>query len=199
MLLILSSVALLLGPVIYVAGRRNPLASQAFDWLIKAAIAFIIFVHIVPEAYEELGYWAFVVLALGIVFPLVLEALFRTAHDTAHLVIVAIAALGLLLHALLDGLALLFDEGNCLAHAIVLHRIPVGMAIWWTVRPNFGKPIALVVLALIIVATVLGYTMGSAVFDIADTAKLTLLQAFVSGSLIHVVLVGAKHKSHRHD
>lgn len=198
MTLLLSSAALLLGPLIYAFGRQHRVASIAFDWLIKGAIAFIVFVHIIPEAYEAMGYWAFVVLAAGIAFPIVLEKLFKKAHDAAHLVIVGIAALGLLLHALVDGLGLLFDDGSGLAHAIILHRIPVGMAIWWTVRPNFGKPAALLMLALIIAATTIGYTMGDSIFDIADTGKLALLQAFISGSLIHVVLVGAKHDNHTH-
>lgn len=198
MTLILSSAALLIGPLIYVAGRQKRWASVAFDWLIKAAIAFIIVVHIIPEAYTERGYWALLVLMLGIAFPVLLERLFEKAHDTAHLVVVGVAAAGLLLHAWLDGLALLFDDGGGLAHAIILHRIPVGMAIWWTVRPNFGRPIALLVLALIIAATVAGHQMGDAIFDFADTAQLTLLQAFIAGSLVHIVVVGAKHEHHDH-
>lgn len=198
MMLLLSSAALLMGPLIYTLGRQHRVASTVFDWLIKAAIAFIVFVHIIPEAFEAIGYWAFAVLAIGLAFPIALESLFKKAHDAAHLVIVGVAALGLLLHAVVDGLGLLYDDGSGLAHAIVLHRVPVGMAIWWTVRPHFGKPVALSMLVLIIVATAVGYELGDSIFDVADTGQLALLQAFISGSLIHVVWVGAKHQDHAH-
>lgn len=194
MTLILSIAALLAGPLIYAAGRHNPVARKVLDLLIIAAIAFIILVHILPEAYAQAGWVAIAIAVLGIAFPMVLERLFHHAADTAHLVIVFIAIVGLILHAVIDGLALFPDGSNNLAHAIILHRIPVGMAIWWVVRPNFGTVIAVAIFALIIAATSAGYFIGDQVMALADARSLSLLQAFVAGSLIHVALFGAKHE-----
>lgn len=193
MTLILSIAALLLGPVIYAAGSRNRLLRRTLDALILLTIAAIIAVNIIPEALKHGGKLAIAVLVLGIVFPMLLERLFRTATDAAHLVIVAIAALGLLIHAVIDGVALLPESGTGLAHAIVLHRLPVGMALWWAVRPNFGKIIAVVVFALVILATIAGYFVGESIIEMADIRTIAMLQAFVSGSLIHVVAFGVKH------
>ena len=42
---------------------------------------------------------------------------------------------------------------NQLALGVILHRLPVGMAIWWSLRPQFGRNAAIVMFAVIIVAT----------------------------------------------
>jgi hypothetical protein len=194
MTLILSIVALLLGPVIYSAGRENPLAKRVLDVVVVLTIAAIIGFDVIPEALRHGGSLAIVVILLGLAFPMILERLFRKATDTAHLFIVALAALGLLIHAVIDGIALLPESGTFLAHAIVLHRLPVGMAIWWAVRPNFGKAAAVVVFALISFATAAGYFIGDSIVEMTDARTLAMLQAFVSGSLIHVVAFGVKHK-----
>jgi len=193
MTLILSILALLLGPLIYVAGEKNRVAQRVFNILIVVAIGVIVFVHIIPDAYGHAGNLAIIVAVLGIVFPIVLERLFRTAADTAHRLIVILAALGLLLHAVIDGIALLPTSGSNLAYAIILHRIPVGMAIWWSVKPNLGTAAAVGVFAAIIVASSVGYFVGDFALQVAEARSIALLQAFVSGSLIHVGIFGIKH------
>jgi hypothetical protein len=194
MTLILSIAALLLGPVIYSAGRENPLAKRVLDAIVVLTIAAIIGFDVIPEALQHGGSLAIVVILLGLAFPLILERLFRKATDTAHLLVVALAALGLLIHATIDGIALLPESGDFLAHAIVLHRLPVGMAIWWAVRPNFGKTAAVIVFTLIGLATAAGYFVGDSIIELTEARTLAMLQAFVSGSLIHVVAFGVKHK-----
>ena len=193
MTLVLSIAALLLGPAIYAAGRQNRMARRVLDGLILVSIAVIIAVHVVPEAIQHGGKLAFVVILIGLAFPLLLERLFRSATDTAHLFIVALAAAGLLIHAVVDGVALLPENGTSLAYAIVLHRLPVGMAIWCVVRPNFGTVTAVSVFALVIGATVAGYFVGASVLELAETRTVALLQAFISGSLIHVVIFRHGH------
>ena len=192
--LILSIAALLLGPAIYSAGRKNPIAKRILDGVIVLTIVAIIAFDVIPGALRHGGTLAVIVILLGLAFPLVLERLFRKATDTAHLFIVALAATGLLIHAVIDGIALLPESGTLLAHAIVLHRLPVGMAIWWAVTPNFGKTAAAIVFTLIGLATAAGYFLGDSIIQLTEARTLAMLQAFVSGSLIHVVAFGVKHK-----
>ena len=194
MTLILSTVALLLGPIIYAAGRKYTIARRVFDGLIVLTIAAIIGLHIIPEALKHGGAWAIAVILVGIAFPMLLERLFRRATDAAHLVVVGIAAAGLLIHAVVDGLALLPESGTGLAQAIMLHRIPVGMALWWAVRPSFGSAVAVAMFVLITIATAAGYFVGETIIQLAAPSTIAMLQAFVSGSLIHVVAFGVKHK-----
>lgn len=194
MTLILSIAALLLGPLIYAAARDNRMARRVLNALIVITIAVIIGVHIIPDAIRHGGTLAVILIVLGIIFPMLLERLFRQATDAAHMVIVALAAVGLLIHATVDGVALLPQSGTGLAYAIVLHRLPVGMALWWAIRPSFGKAIAITAFALISLATAAGYFVGESIVEMAEAKTLAMLQAFVSGSLIHVVAFGVRHK-----
>jgi hypothetical protein len=194
--LVLSTVALLLGPAIYAAGRNSPIAKRVLNASILLTIAAIIAIHIIPEALAHGGKIAIAVILAGLAFPMLLEQLFRKATDTAHLVIVALAATGLLVHAVVDGIALLPESGTGLAYAIVLHRLPVGMAVWWAIRPTFGVASAVLGFALIIIATAAGYFAGDHIVELANERTLAMLQAFVSGSLIHVLAFGVKHDHH---
>ena len=143
MLLALSIVALLAGPAVYTFGRRNRIARQILDGFIFITIAGIVTVHIIPEALVGGGNLAFVFLALGIAFPVVLERGLHGSFHAAHGLVLALAALGLVIHAALDGIALLPSGSRDLAYAVILHRLPVGMAIWWSLRPNLGLAAAI--------------------------------------------------------
>lgn len=196
MTLLFSIFALLLGPVIYEIGRKYELARRIFNAVIIITIALIIGVHIIPEAMQHGGPQTIAIVLLGLAFPVALERLFRRATDTAHMVIVAIAAAGLIIHAIVDGVALLPRTGASLAHAVILHRIPVGMAIWWAARPHYGLGVTAGLFAGVIIATTIGFLAGEPVIAMAETRTIAFLQAFVAGSLIHVVLFGGKHKHH---
>jgi hypothetical protein len=191
--LILSIVALLLGPVIYALGRRNHAARQILDGFIFITIAGIICVDIIPEALTTGGTLAFVFLGLGIAFPIVIERGFHGALHEAHVLVLIVAALGLVVHAIIDGIALLPTEGDDLAHAVILHRLPVGMAIWWSLRPHLGLPVAIAAFATISVATAASYVLGAPLVELAEAKSIAYVQAFISGSLIHVVAFGVTH------
>ena len=192
--LLLSIAALLAGPALFAVGRRNVISRGALDWIIRLTIVYLVGWHIVPDALAVAGFAALLTAVVGLVFPLLLEALFRHAHDTAHRLIVALAAVGLFVHAALDGVAL--ASSATLAWAIALHRIPVGIAIWWTVRPAFGYGVAVVTLALIVVASTAGYLLADAFAASAESVPLALLQSFVAGSLVHVAVFGMTHGRH---
>ena len=135
--LALSILALLLGPVIYGLSQRNRVARQVLDGFIFITIAGIICVNIIPEALAVGGTLAVIFLVVGIAFPVIMEHGFRGALHEAHVVVLILAALGLIIHATIDGIALLPAQGSDLAHAVILHRLPVGMAIWWSLRPRW--------------------------------------------------------------
>ncbi len=196
--LILSILALLLGPVIYALSRRNRIARQVLDGFIFITIAGIICVNIIPEALAVGGMLAVVFLMLGIAFPVIVEHGFRSALHEAHVVVLILAALGLIIHATIDGIALLPAQGSDLAHAVILHRLPVGMAIWWSLRPSLGAPVAVAAIVTISIATALSYILGAPVVEIAEARSLALVQAFVSGSLIHIVAFGINHEHDTH-
>lgn len=196
--LILSIAALLLGPVIYALGRRNPVARHILDGFIFIMIAGIICIHIIPEALVTGGRLALLFLIIGITFPVILERGFHGAFRDAHAFILVVAAIGLVIHAIADGIALLPREGGDLAYAVILHRLPVGMVIWWSLRPNLGAPVAIAAFAAISIATAAAYVLGGPMVELAEARSIAYVQAFVSGSLIHVVAFGVTHEHDGH-
>ena len=198
MLLALSIVALLAGPAVYTFGRRNRVARQILDGFIFITIAGIVTVHIIPESLTGGGEIAILFLALGIVFPVVLERGLHDSFHAAHGLVLGLAALGLVIHSVLDGIALLPSGNRDLAYAVVLHRLPVGMAIWWSLRPNLGLGAAVIAFALIIAASVMSFVVGAPIVQLAEASSIAWLQAFISGSLIHIVAFGVSHEHDKH-
>jgi len=196
--LALSILALLLGPVIYALSRRNRVARHILDGFIFITIAGIVCVNIIPEALAVGGTYAVVFLLLGLAFPVVVEHGFRSALHEAHVVVLLLAALGLVIHAIIDGIALLPAQGSDLAHAVILHRLPVGMAIWWSLRPSLGTPVAVGAIVMISLATSLSYVLGAPMVELAAARSLAMVQAFVAGSLIHIVAFGLTHEHDAH-
>ena len=210
MTFLLSSLALVLGPFIYALGKRQPSARQILDGFIFITIAGIVAVHIIPDAIAIGGTLAIVFLVLGLGFPVVVERLFERSLERAHILILVLAAIGLLLHATIDGIALLVVSpegeaytlsatlggvfaGRDLALGVILHRLPVGMAIWWSLRPSFGSGVAIATFALIIIATGAAYFLGAPLIELAETRGVAYVQAFVAGSLVHIVAFGVSH------
>ena len=198
MLLALSIVALLAGPALYTLGRRNRIVRQVLDGFIFITIAGIVTVHIVPEALTGGGTAAIAFLALGIAFPIILERALHESFHAAHALVLALAALGLVIHAVLDGIALLPSGTRDLAYAVILHRLPVGMAIWWSLRPNLGLGAALAAFAMIIAASAASFMLGASAVELAEARSIACLQAFISGSLIHIVAFGVSHAHDKH-
>jgi len=204
---LMSTLALVGGPFIYAWGRRQPVVKQLLDGFVLVAVAGIVCVNIIPDALDNGGLLAVVALAAGLVFPVGIEHAFRRSAHEAHVFIVVLAAAGLVVHALLDGIALLPTlgngspatsvPGNSLALGVILHRLPVGMALWWSVRPAFGLPATIATFALVIAATAASYFFGGPVVALAEAPRLALFQAFVAGSLVHVVAFGVSHRHER--
>ncbi|MEM9063812.1 MAG: hypothetical protein AAGD13_25435 [Pseudomonadota bacterium] len=224
MLLILSLIALALGPILYGVFRGMGPVRRSLDGFLFVAIAGIVIVHIVPEVFEIAGYQAIAFLVLGIGFAFGVERHPVVASGGRYAWVVMFGALGLVLHAAMDGIALLpgelshghdhhshgalpsfaptpthaephtHDEGlgalltNHLALGVILHRIPVGMAIWWTLRPVMGSAVAVGALALIALATSAAYLFGEPVIDLMQSGAIASFQAFVAGSLLHVIV-----------
>jgi len=211
MTLALSILALIAGPFVYAIGRRQPDFREVLDGFVFITIAGIVCVFIIPGAIDSGGLIAIACLLLGLGFPVAVERFFERSMHRAHVFILILASLGLVVHATVDGVALLpaasngieiaaRDDGlfgslfdNQLALGVILHRLPVGMAIWWSVRSSFGTVPAVATFVVISAATILAYALGRPVLDLAGAQGIAWFQAFVAGSLVHVVAFGVSH------
>jgi uncharacterized protein len=202
-LLLLSFAALALGPPLVVFARRHAWSTVAVDSFCVLAISGFALLHILPECAEDAGWLALPLCLLGFVAPTLAER--GLQGDSRHLrrVVLVLALLGMAAHDTLDGLALSLGSdgagaaslagpraGSVLAWAVILHRVPVGIGIWWIIPRTLGRTAALLVLGVIVVATVFGFVMGNAVLGETSKQGLAMLQALLAGSLLHVVLHG---------
>ncbi|MDH5454487.1 MAG: hypothetical protein OEY37_00355 [Gammaproteobacteria bacterium] len=197
--LLLSTLALLLGPLIYTLAGRSRASRHALDAFILVAVAWIIGVHIIPVAIKTGGLLAIAFLLAGIAFPLVMQRFLHVATGTAHFAMMFLAAIALALHAIIDGVALVPGSGDHLPLAVILHRLPVGMAIWCTFRPAIGNASAIAAFVIIIAATGLTFYSATPVVELAESRNLALFQAFVSGSLIDLVVTLGRQAWNRAD
>jgi uncharacterized MnhB-related membrane protein len=75
-----------------------------------------------------------------------------------------------------------------LALAVILHRLPVALAIWCFVCPNAGRITAIGLLIAIGLATVLGFLIADEIWLALSSPDIALLQALIGGMLLHVVV-----------
>ena len=181
--------ALLLGPLAYAALTRRGELAAALDGFIFVTIGALVLLEALPEAVEAGGIWAWAFLLGGLFGPNLLERLIHTAARQTHLATLLIGGFGLVLHATADGTALGAGSAHnpLLPLAVILHRLPVGLAVWWLLKPSFGNRTAGAMLALMVIGTVIGYAAGPQVVAAVDTTALAWFQAFVAGSILHVV------------
>lgn len=194
-LLLASVLALLAGPLCYkfMSQRREYLA--LLDGFVFVSILGLLIIEIVPSLLTQTsgqsGWPVWVFMLVGIFGPDLLEKLFKRSARQVHLSVLILAVAGLGLHAVFDGIALPHVDHDhahqSLGYAIVLHRIPVAITIWWLLRPALGKAWATGVLSLVAVGTVAGFFAGGSLLPSLDGEYAVWFQAFIAGAILHVV------------
>lgn len=190
--LLASCIALLLGPLFYRFFSTGNGLQKGLDGFIFVSLGGLVLLHILPELLEHGGFLAIVFVIIGIWGPTLSERLFHRYSEVTHNLTLILGIGGLLLHTITDGGAMILaqQEGNSplLALGIILHRLPVGVAIWWLLKPQVGGRWAMVVLAAMMLLTSVGYFAGEQLLSHLSLENTVYLQAFVTGSILHVVL-----------
>ncbi len=182
------------GALLYGWLHNRPGATRLFDGFMYIAVPALVIWQVVPHAWADHGILVLVVLALGIGLPTLVERLSTWLASHTDNVALLVGLSGLVLHAFLEGAALV-PQGTGIMPAVILHRVLVGLAIWWLLRPRHGFGRASLGIAVILVATVAGYAAGTQFFGHGGGVE--LYQAFVGGSLLHVVFHQGRH-DHQH-
>jgi hypothetical protein len=187
--LLLSLAALALGPIVYGLAARRPAGLGVLDSFLFVTLSGLVLLHLIPHALHVGGGAAATAALLGLGGPALAERMLHRAAAGVHLLVLSAALLGLGGHAFFDGLALIGSQSSApLAIAVILHRLPDGLAIWWLLRPPYGAGVAASTLGLMATATACGFFVGDVILFKTNQAWLASLQAFVSASLVHVVL-----------
>ena len=206
--LIAVAFAPLLAPVLYRVLHDRPSAMETFDKFVYLAVPILVGWQVLPHAWEEQNALLILALTCGVILPIVIERGFQSVADETDNLAIAAGLSGLALHALLEGAALIpgsTPPDTPLVAAIILHRIPMSLVIWWLIFPRFGTKKAATGIGFLVLATLAGYSLGSEFLSGLQGDGPALYQAFVSGSLIHVVFHQGRHdhdhskdKHHRH-
>ncbi len=191
-LLLVSLAALFVGPVLMRLARGA--AVQVMDGFVLVAVGGLCLLHLLPEGIAGGGAWALVAAAGGLVLPAAAE---KALHG-AHRGILALAMLGLAIHAGMDGAALSTSHEH-LGMGVALHRLPMGLLIWLAVGRR-STAAGLATLVGVALATLGGYLAGPALLAAAPAMATAIFQALVAGSLLHVVMHDASPEgAHEHE
>ncbi len=190
--LIAALAAFAAGPLLGAGTSRRSDLAPVLDGLVMVAIPGLIFLEFVPSAIGEGDWSVLLALAAGFALPIAAERTSRRAGGRTHRWALLAGLAGVALHAALDGAALATLSPAApvsLPLAAILHRLPVGVAVWWLVTKEENRRAATGALALLMAATAVGYALGGpAALSVAGSGGVTLFQAAVGGSLVHVVM-----------
>ena len=198
-LLVIAVLALLVGPFLAKLFERKPGVNRFLDGFILVTIGGIAVIHLLPEAVVHIGGWALLMVVLGALLPFFAERAFHNYERATHGGVLVLALSGIFIHTLLDGIAVSSASatsatGQALALAVILHRLPVGLLIWWALKPLTGVRTIIGVLALMCLGTIAGFTLGEIELPFAHSAGLSYFQSLVTGSLLHVLFHRHIHK-----
>ncbi len=188
-LLLLSLAALAAAPLIYRVADRAGLALAALDGFVMVTIAGLAAVHIIPHAVEVGGPLVIALAILGFLGPGWAEHAMHRSADRVHRATMVLAVLGLLLHGFFDGVGLAgpMEHESKLGIAVLLHRLPVAITLWWLLRPRDWR-LASIVLIGLAVMTIAGFATADALAPMLASKWLAFVQALIAGSVLHVVV-----------
>ena len=190
-------VAPAIGALLYVVLHRKPGTVRLIDTIVFIALPLLIAWQVLPQVWLERRISLLLAVGAGIGLLYLLEKLSETLARHTDNATIMLGVLSMVLHALLEGGALLVGPSSTpFTAALILHRVAVGLLIWWLLEPRHGVRGALIGVAAIIAATVIGALAGTEVLP-DQHAVLDLYQAFISGSLLHVVLHQGR-RDHQH-
>lgn len=195
--LVSALLAPLAGALIYVTMHHRARTVRLLDTTVIVALPLLVAVQVLPHAWAERSLVPVVMVALGAGLVALVERLSHTLARYTDDATILFAVLGISVHALLEGSALTAGASPAFVLAVVVHRVTLGLLIWWLVAPRHGARAAGAGVAAILASTLAGYVVGTGVVADLPFVDSHLLEAFVAGTLLHVVLHQGR-EDHRH-
>ena len=189
-----SLASMAVGPLVYQMARVVRSMLAALDGFVFVAIGGLVLFHIVPDSIGQAGWVAVFAALAGLMLPSFVAHKLHGLARQAHVVALLLGLAALTLHGFTDGLTLASSaygerhHAHTLPMAVVLHRLPVGLTIWFLLRPVYGLIPALAALVIMTWATIAGFVFGESVAGAMESQTWGIFQAVVAGSLLHVVL-----------
>lgn len=200
MLLVLSLISIIIGPIILNRFPKSRRLDNFLFSLVLVSVGGILLLETLPTLWKNIRYWLIPLVLIGFIGPGLIEKSFHNKADKTHKITLTLGLSGLLLHAAIDGFAIVQHSHQIyLPYAIILHRLIVGLSIWWLVEPIWGKMKTYWVFFGLLLTTTIGYYLGSNTSEHQpfhlNYKALDYFQAIVAGMLMHVII----HRPHIDD
>lgn len=190
--LMISISMLLLSPLLFMIAIQFQKVWMFLEKILGLVIAAIVVLHLIPDSIALSGWKSLALAFLGLFLPIMMEKSWHKKAHSIHFFALIIGVLGLAMHGVMDGAALAMSSvsrgGLLLPLSIVVHNLPLGILIYSVFYPEYGFKLPSFFTLALIVAMVLGYMGGTQFFSLRENiVYVGLFQAFIAGSLLHVV------------
>lgn len=193
----------LIGALLYPVLHDQPKLTRVFDRSMYIVVPLIVLIQVFGHQIAHDGWKPISIMslmgamALGLLIPILIEHISRDIAKKTEILSIIVGFLGLFLHALLEGASLNTDQ-PITTLPIAIHRIAVGLMIWWILHPRYGTVIAMAGIAGLWLTTSAGFFLSGILAH--EFAGSSYFQAFVAGSLLHVIFHESHHGSpHSHN
>ena len=171
---------------------------RLIDTIVFVALPLLVAWQIFPHVWFERQISPLIAVVLGGGVLYLVEKISHTVARHADNITILLAMFSMVLHALLEGGALMPATASAsFAFAVILHRVAAGLLIWWLLEPRHGVVVGIAGVGAVLLATVIGFVASTELLPDEHSA-IELYQAFVAGSLLHVVFHQGRH-DHIHD
>ena len=186
-LLVLSIALLFIAPLLNTLSLKKDYFFSSLNGFVFVIIAALIGFDIAPRLIHAAGPEIFLIILCGLFLPVLVEKLMHKDNQVHKAAILA-GVIGLIIHTLADGAALaMHNIDHNMALSVAIHRIPIGLFVWWFVKPHFGAITAYLMLAVIAISTLFGFNYADSLTTIVHSQSVAYFQAFVVGTLLHVL------------
>ena len=189
-LLLVASIALLVGPVCGMLGARSDAVRELVDGFSLVVIVGICTLVVLPHVVTDIGLIGIALSGLGLLLPWLGHRLGRGQRSSYSWV-----AFAVLVHLMIDGAVLsMGSHSGLLAWAVVIHRLPVGFAVAVATQA-FHRPVWMAwgMAIAMVIATAFGFLAGPSLVAGMPHWGVAGLEALVAGVLLHVAF--GSHKT----
>lgn len=203
--LVVAFLAVSLGAWLALGPREGTASVRPIRLIAIVAAVIVILVHLLPEAFHELGFWSLLGFAAGVAVPTVTERVGTMlsrrpgAGTGGALAALEIAYVGLVLHRFGDGLSM--GAYSPVTHgawaqagvvfAIALHIVPVTTVMVLAIIALRGRRSAFFRSVILAVSTMAGVVVAGTLVAAGRTGGEAdvspWISAFVAGLLLHIV------------
>jgi len=183
-------IAPIIGVLLYPLLHDYPKFTRIFDRSMYIIVPLVVLSQVLGHqikhnGWEPIGLLTLLgIMTLGLLLPIGIKYIFQGAASKTEALSVIVGFLGLGFHALLEGASLNTEEPTIMI-SIAVHRIAVGLTIWWILYPRYGLFISIIGVAGLLSATLAGFLLTDIL--LYEFAGSDFFQAFVAGSLLHVI------------